>query len=53
MTKRVYTDTSVVGGHFDTAFSADTIPFFDAVTKGQFIEIKTPKEIINYDDTTS
>ncbi len=39
MAKRIYIDTSVVGGQFDTEFSADTIPFFDAVTKGQFIVI--------------
>ncbi len=39
MTKRVYIDTSVIGGQFDTAFSADTIPFFDAVMKGEFIII--------------
>jgi predicted nucleic acid-binding protein len=39
MTKRVYIDTSVVGGQFDKEFSADTIPFFEAVTNGQFIII--------------
>ncbi len=39
MTKRIYIDTSVVGGLFDTEFSVDTIPFFNAVTKGQFIVI--------------
>ena len=37
MIKRVYIDTSVVGGQFDKEFSDDTIPFFDAVSKGQFI----------------
>ena len=37
MTKRVYIDTSVVGGRFDQEFSADTIPFFDAVLNGKFI----------------
>jgi hypothetical protein len=36
MTKRVYIDTSVIGGQFDQEFSADTIPFFNAVFKGQF-----------------
>jgi hypothetical protein len=35
MTKRVYIDTSVVGGQFDKEFSADTIPFFEAVANGQ------------------
>jgi predicted nucleic acid-binding protein len=35
MIKRVYIDTSVVGGQFDDEFSADTIPFFDRVKKGE------------------
>jgi predicted nucleic acid-binding protein len=39
MIKRVYIDTSVVGGQFDKEFSTDTIPFFDAVANGQFIII--------------
>ena len=39
MAKRVYIDTSVVGGQFDKEFSADTIPFFEAVTKGLFVII--------------
>lgn len=39
MIKRIYIDTSVIGGQFDKEFSADTIPFFDAVVKGQFIII--------------
>lgn len=39
MIKRVYIDTSVVGGQFDKEFSADTIPFFNAVTNGQLIVI--------------
>ena len=39
MTKRVYIDTSVVGGQFDKEFSADTIPFFEAVTNGLFVII--------------
>jgi predicted nucleic acid-binding protein len=39
MIKRIYIDTSVVGGQFDKEFSADTIPFFDAVTNGQLIII--------------
>ena len=36
MTKRVYIDTSVVGGQFDKEFSADTIPFFQGVAEGLF-----------------
>lgn len=39
MIKRVYIDTSVVGGQFDKEFSADTIPFFETVTNGQIIII--------------
>jgi predicted nucleic acid-binding protein len=39
MIKRVYIDTSVVGGQFDKEFSADTAPFFDAVEKELFIII--------------
>lgn len=39
MIKRVYIDTSVVGGQFDKEFSADTIPFFDAVINGKIIII--------------
>ena len=35
MTKRVYIDTSVVGGQFDKEFCEGTAPFFDAVTMGQ------------------
>lgn len=37
MIKRVYIDTSVIGGQFDKEFSRDTIPFFEAVTNRQFI----------------
>ena len=39
MKKRIYIDTSVVGGQFDKEFSADTIPFFEAVENGQLIII--------------
>ena len=39
MIKRVYIDTSVVGGQFDKEFSADTIPLFKAVENGQVIII--------------
>jgi len=34
MIKRVYVDTSVVGGYFDKEFSADTKPLFDNLNKG-------------------
>lgn len=37
MIKRVYIDTSVVGGQFDKEFSNDTIHFFNAVANGQLI----------------
>ena len=39
MIKRVYIDTSVVGGQFDKEFSADTMPFFEAVVAGKFIVV--------------
>lgn len=39
MVKRVYIDTSVIGGLFDKEFSSDTIPFFDAVVEGKFFII--------------
>lgn len=39
MVKRIYIDTSVVGGQFDKEFSADTIPFFNAGFTGQSIII--------------
>ena len=39
MIKRVYIDTSVVGGQFDKEFSLDTTPFFNLVSKGHFIII--------------
>lgn len=39
MIKRIYIDTSVVGGQFDKEFSDDTNPFFDAVENGQLIII--------------
>ena len=39
MIKRIYIDTSVVGGQFDKEFSADTNPFFEEVLNGKFIVI--------------
>ena len=36
MIKRVYVDTSVVGGYFDEEFSEDTKPLFDELNKGRF-----------------
>jgi len=39
MVKRVYIDTSVVGGRFDKEFSADTISFFNAVEASLFVII--------------
>ncbi|WP_299286281.1 PIN domain protein [uncultured Mucilaginibacter sp.] len=36
MVKRVYIDTSVMGGRFDKEFSAATIPFFEAVEQESF-----------------
>jgi len=37
MIKRVYIDTSVVGGQFDEEFSDDTVLFFESVTRGEII----------------
>ena len=39
MKKKVYIDTSVVGGYFDKEFEKDTIPFFDSIRKGEIIII--------------
>ena len=39
MVKRIYVDTSVVGGQFDNEFAADTAPFFEAVAAGRVIVI--------------
>ena len=39
MIKRVYIDTSVVGGLFDEEFSSDTRPFFESVNAGKFVII--------------
>lgn len=35
MKKRVYIDTSVVGGYFDDEFNDGTIPFFELVNNGE------------------
>ncbi len=37
--QRIYIDTSVFGGYFDEEFSEHTIPLFDRVKDGEFIEI--------------
>jgi hypothetical protein len=37
MKQRIYIDTSVVGGYFDREFSADTVPFFQGVLRGEQI----------------
>ena len=39
MVKRIYIDTSVVGGQFDQEFSADTQPFFAAVMARKFVVV--------------
>lgn len=39
MIKRIYIDTSVVGGYFDLEFSADTTPVFDRISRGELIII--------------
>lgn len=35
MIRRIYIDTSVVGGYFDEEFSTDTVPFFKQVKNGE------------------
>ena len=35
MIKRIYVDTSVVGGYFDDEFSVDTISFFNSIAQGE------------------
>lgn len=35
MKKRIYIDTSVVGGYFDEEFLSDTVPFFESVKNGE------------------
>jgi hypothetical protein len=37
MIRRVYIDTSVVGGQFDEEFANNTKPFFETVGKGEII----------------
>jgi len=39
MKKRVYINTSVVGGYYDEEFSKDTIPFFETIRKGEIFII--------------
>jgi hypothetical protein len=34
---RVYADTSVFGGCFDSEFTAESVRFFEEVRQGQFI----------------
>ncbi len=36
MKQRIYIDTSVYGGHFDTEFAEHTIPLFDRLRSGEF-----------------
>jgi len=37
MKQRIYIDTSVFGGYFDTEFSEHTIPLFDRLRNNEFI----------------
>ena len=37
MKQRIYIDTSVFGGYFDTEFSEHTIPLFDRIRNNEFI----------------
>jgi predicted nucleic acid-binding protein len=37
MKQRIYIDTSVFGGYFDTEFADFTVPFFERLQNGEFI----------------
>ena len=48
--KRIYVDTSVIGGIFDDEFSRDTLPFFEKIISGDIILVCseiTLNELIN------
>ena len=57
MIKRIYIDTSVFGGYFDTEFEADTKPFFERIWKqsikiiiSELLELElyeAPEHIVN------
>jgi predicted nucleic acid-binding protein len=47
MIQRIYVDTSVIGGLFDSEFSSDTKAFFDRVENG---ELKVVYSEITYDE---
>jgi len=40
--QRIYIDTSVFGGYFDSEFEAFTKPLFDRIEKGEFIILFSP-----------
>ena len=47
---RIYIDTSVIGGYFDTEFSAETKLLFEKIKQGEFqlvISDLTEKELLN------
>ena len=63
MIKRIYVDTSVYGGYFDTEFGADTKPFFKRIRK-QSIKIiisdllelelyRAPEHIVDFYESIS
>jgi predicted nucleic acid-binding protein len=37
MKQRIYVDTSVFGGYFDSEFAEHTIPFFECLTNNEFV----------------
>jgi predicted nucleic acid-binding protein len=37
MKQRIYIDTSVIGGYYDTEFEAYTVPLFSRIWEGEFI----------------
>jgi hypothetical protein len=61
---RIYIDTSVFGGYFDEEFKDHTIPLFDRIKNGEFInnsinikngykqlEIRSPREFEKYEES--
>ena len=57
--QRLYIDTSIFGGYYDSKFEEFTKPLFARINLGDFIilystvtqvEIRSPRELMNYED---
>lgn len=49
--QKIYIDTSVLGGYFDTEFEIATRELFDQVKNGYHsIEIRSPKDLADYEN---